>query len=70
MAYELLRTQPAAAAEAVPAFAGFRPPGRAAAPEDGLWLARTLSEALDVRTQGPLTRLTLRVAGPGDAERW
>ncbi|MEU1372807.1 MEDS domain-containing protein [Streptomyces triculaminicus] len=70
VAYELLRTQPAAAAEAVPAFAGFRPPGRAAAPEDGLWLARTLSEALDVRAQGPLTRLTLRVAGPGDAERW
>ncbi|MEU7132584.1 MEDS domain-containing protein [Streptomyces sp. NPDC046261] len=69
VAYELVRTRPRGAAEAVPVFAGFRPPGDAAGPEDGLWLARSLSESLDVRARGPLTRLMLRVAGPRDAER-
>ncbi|MCA6093391.1 sensor histidine kinase [Streptomyces sp. SCA3-4] len=69
LAYELLRTEEEAGGEPVPAFAGFRPPGRASGAEDGLWLARTLSDSLDVRTHGPLTRLTLRIPGPGDAER-
>lgn len=70
LAYELVRARAqgrGAGAGAV--FAGFRPPGDSAGPEDGLWLARSLSESLDVQARGPLTRLTLRVAGPGDAER-
>ncbi|MEU4210700.1 MEDS domain-containing protein [Streptomyces sp. NPDC026206] len=67
LAYELLRAQ--AADAGVPVFAGFCPPGEAAGAEDGLWLARSLSESLELRSRGPLTRLTLRIAGPRDAER-
>ncbi|MFF4157281.1 anti-sigma factor RsbA family regulatory protein [Streptomyces sp. NPDC001678] len=66
LVYELL----GAPVGPVPAFAGFRPPGAEPDPEDGLWLARMLSESLDVRGHGPLARLILRIAGPGDAERW
>ncbi|MFI9205978.1 anti-sigma factor RsbA family regulatory protein [Streptomyces sp. NPDC053048] len=69
VAYELLCTRDGGRALAVPAFVGFHPPGPAAHPEDGLWLARTLSESLEVRAKGALTRVTLRIAGPGDAER-
>ncbi|GHF49666.1 hypothetical protein GCM10010218_33810 [Streptomyces mashuensis] len=65
LVYELL----CAGSRPVHAFAGFRPPGREAAPEDGLWLARTLTDSLDIRTQGPLTRLTLHIPDPHDAER-
>ncbi|WP_283164967.1 MEDS domain-containing protein [Streptomyces sp. HU2014] len=64
--YELTRPEPSGAP--VPPFAGFRPPGDAPGAEDGLWLARSLSEWLDVRTAGPATLITLRVAGPRDAE--
>ncbi|MEU5053312.1 MEDS domain-containing protein [Streptomyces sp. NPDC021096] len=69
LAYELVRVQGAAVGEGA-VFAGFRPPGDAEAVEDGLWLARSLSDSLDVQVRGPLTRLTLRVAGPADAERF
>ncbi|CAM5391171.1 hypothetical protein SABIM44S_01459 [Streptomyces abikoensis] len=57
---------------AVPPFAGYRPPAPPGEPhgaEDGLWLARTLGDSLEVRARGPETVLTLRIAGPGDAER-
>ncbi|MFH8786513.1 MEDS domain-containing protein [Streptomyces roseoverticillatus] len=57
---------------AVPPFAGYRPPappGDAHGAEDGLWLARSLGDSLEVRARGPETVLTLRMAGPGDAER-
>ncbi|MFI1969000.1 hypothetical protein BLA24_23535 [Streptomyces cinnamoneus] len=63
LAFELLRAAPGT--PPVPVFAGFRPPGPLACPEDGLWLARTLSESLEVRERAGLTRLTLRLAGPG-----
>ncbi|MGW2601107.1 anti-sigma factor RsbA family regulatory protein [Streptomyces klenkii] len=53
----------------VPPFAGYRPPGDAQGAEDGLWLARTLGDSLELRARGPETVLTLRVPGPGDAER-
>ncbi|WP_367131133.1 MULTISPECIES: anti-sigma factor RsbA family regulatory protein [Streptomyces] len=53
----------------VPPFAGYRPPGDAHGAEDGLWLARTLGDSLELRARGPETILTLRVPGPGDAER-
>ncbi|MEU1826092.1 MULTISPECIES: MEDS domain-containing protein [Streptomyces] len=66
LVYELL----GAPVRPLPAFAGFRPPGAEPHPEDGLWLARMLSESLDVHARGGLVRLTLRVAGPRDAERW
>ncbi|MCC3774417.1 MEDS domain-containing protein [Streptomyces sp. UNOB3_S3] len=66
LVYELL----GAPVGPVSVFAGFRPPGAEPHAEDGLWLARTLSESLDVRVRGSLVRLTLRVAGPRDAERW
>ncbi|WP_058046438.1 sensor histidine kinase [Streptomyces roseifaciens] len=68
--YELRRTGPEGAA--VPPFAGYRPPapsGDAQGAEDGLWLARSLADFVEVSTQGPETVLTLRMAGPGDAER-
>ncbi|MBT2387095.1 hypothetical protein, partial [Streptomyces sp. ISL-11] len=67
--YELLRTGPPGGR--VPPFAGFRPPGPPEDPsaEDGLWLARRLSESLDVRAEDSSTRITLRIAGPCDAER-
>ncbi|MGK5547941.1 anti-sigma factor RsbA family regulatory protein [Streptomyces sp. URMC 127] len=57
---------------AVPPFAGYRPPappGETHGAEDGLWLARTLGDSLEVYARGPETVLTLRIAGPGDAER-
>ncbi|MDT0453543.1 MEDS domain-containing protein [Streptomyces hesseae] len=69
LVYELL----GAPVAPVPAFAGFRPPGAEPHPEDGLWLARTIGESLDVHVLGDLVRLTLCVAGPrasnaGEAE--
>lgn len=54
-----------AQARPLPAFAGFRPPGVAPDPEDGLWLARSLSESLDAEAAGDGARITLRVAGRG-----
>ncbi|MEV5137641.1 sensor histidine kinase [Streptomyces syringium] len=66
LACELLREDPHGAS--VPVFAGFLPPDEAPDPEDGLWLARTLSETLEVRAEGPRTRLALRLAGLRDAE--
>ncbi|MEV4441648.1 MEDS domain-containing protein [Streptomyces sp. NPDC049577] len=54
LAYELLHPAPLAP------YAGYRPPGPAPHPEDGLWLARTLTESLDIHRRGPLTRVTLR----------
>ncbi|MEU5424533.1 sensor histidine kinase [Streptomyces olivoreticuli] len=66
LVYDLWRPGPLGAP--VPALAGYAPPGAARGGEDGLWLARRLSESLDVRSRDDGTRITLRVAGPGDAE--
>ncbi|WP_414167862.1 anti-sigma factor RsbA family regulatory protein [Streptoverticillium reticulum] len=62
LVYELLCT--GLAPVPAPMFAGYRPPGERPGTEDGLWLARSLAESLDIRAQGALTRLTLRVKGP------
>ncbi|MEV0265292.1 MEDS domain-containing protein [Streptomyces sp. NPDC050617] len=67
LACELLRHAPGSAPP--PVFAGFHPPGAAPDAADGLWLARSLSEYMEVRGDGPWTRITLHIAGPRDAER-
>ncbi|MGW1074633.1 anti-sigma factor RsbA family regulatory protein [Streptomyces sp. NPDC002537] len=64
--YELRRPGPLSAP--VPALAGYVPPGPGPGAEDGLWLARRLSDCLDVRSRDGETRITLRIAGAGDAE--
>ncbi|MEC4017270.1 MEDS domain-containing protein [Streptomyces sp. H27-D2] len=51
------------------AFLGFRPPGEAAGLEDGLWLARSLCESVEVRAGRSRVRIRLRFAGPRNAER-
>ncbi len=67
LACELLRDAPGSAPP--PVFAGFHPPGDAPDPADGLWLARSLCEYMEVRGDGPWARITLHIAGPHDAER-
>ncbi|MFI1798582.1 anti-sigma factor RsbA family regulatory protein [Streptomyces sp. NPDC020379] len=66
LVYDLWRPGPHSAP--VPALAGYLPPGADRGGEDGLWLARRLSDFLDVRLRDGGTRITLRVAGPTDAE--
>ncbi|NGN68352.1 sensor histidine kinase [Streptomyces sp. A7024] len=43
-------------------FSGLLPPGAAAGPEDGLWLARNLAESLDLRTEPRGVTLRLRIS--------
>jgi hypothetical protein len=41
--------------------AGFRPPDRAAAPGDGLWLTRQICDHVDIRTEGASATIRLQV---------